>query len=184
MSRSRVPFTRSGRLLAAALGASIAASMALGIGPVQAAEVVALGASQTYGMGLSSGEDYPSQLEKLLHEKGLSVSVKNAGVGGNTSEQILDRLDGVLDADTKVVILEVFHYNDNRHGVSMEDTKAHIAEMLAKLKSHHVKTILVTGADRWLFDLPRQSDGIHLTAEGQRTVAGRVLPQVVQALRH
>lgn len=158
-------------------------------GPAQAAEVVALGASNTFGYGLYLHEDYPYQLEGLLRAKGFAVSVKNAGISGNTSQQVLDRLEGVLDADTKVVILEIFRGNDRNHSVPREDTLAHIREMLAKLKSHHVNAILVRSieteyADVVVGDLPRQiGDHKHFTAEGQRIVAERVLPLVIKYLR-
>jgi acyl-CoA thioesterase-1 len=161
---------------------STAIGLAVGAGPAQAAEVVALGASNTYGYGLRTGEDYPSQLEALLRQKGFAVSVKNAGISGNTSQQILDRLDGVLDADTKVVVLEVFTYNDGRHGVSPEETRAHVMEMLSKLKARGIGAILVRG--EYLHALPMQMDGIHFTAEGQGVIARHVLPSVAAALRH
>lgn len=174
-----------GRNLVAVLGAVLASSaigLAAGAGAARAAEVVALGASNTYGYGLRTGEDYPSQLEALLRQKGFAVSVKNAGISGETSQQILDRLDGVLDADTKVVVLEVFAYNDGRHGVSLEETKAHVMEMLSKLKARGIKAILVRGD--YLHALPMQMDGIHFTAEGQGVIARHVLPSVIAALRH
>jgi acyl-CoA thioesterase-1 len=44
--------------------------------------VVALGASHTFGKGVSRGQDYPAQLQNLLTQKGLEVQVINAGVNG------------------------------------------------------------------------------------------------------
>jgi acyl-CoA thioesterase I len=181
MSKTRWILGRNLILFLGLIQISTAIGLAVGAGPAQASEVVALGASNTYGYGLQRGEDYPSQLEALLRQMGFPVSVKNAGISGNTSQQILDRLDGVLDADTKIVVLEVFTYNDGRRGVPAADTKAHIAEMLAKLKARHIKAILIGDAD--VRSLPRQSDGIHFTAEGQGTVARRVLPGVIASLR-
>ena len=45
----------------------------------QAATVVALGASNTFGKGVSRSQAYPAQLEALLRGKGLHARVINAG---------------------------------------------------------------------------------------------------------
>jgi len=182
-SRAKQVYERKAEvLLGRVLKVLILLYFALSAGLVQAAEVVALGASNTYGEGLQRGEDYPSQLEHLLRVKGLPVSVKNAGINGNTSQELLDRVESVLDADTKVVVLQVYRYNDERHDVPVADTKAHITEILAKLRLHRIKPIVISIDE--IRSLPRQMDGIHLTAEGQLTLAKRVLPRVVAALRH
>ena len=72
--------------------AAFVALAALGVGAAQAAEVVALGASNTYGQGVARGEDFPAQLEKILRAKGLGVTVANAGVSGDTTAGMLARL--------------------------------------------------------------------------------------------
>jgi acyl-CoA thioesterase-1 len=155
---------------------------ALSSGLAHAAEVVALGASNTYGEGLQRGEDYPSQLEHLLRARGLSVSVKNVGISGSTSQEILNRLDSVLDVDTKVVVLQFGRLNDQSHGVPAAETKVHIAAILAKLSLRHIQAVVIKRDE--VRNLPRQMDGIHFTAESQAAVAKGVLPKVVSALRH
>lgn len=69
-----------------------------------AAQVVALGASNTEGYGVGSVQAYPSQLERMLRARGLSVSVRNAGVSGNTTAQMLARLDSAVPAGTRLVL--------------------------------------------------------------------------------
>ena len=73
---------------------------------VQAAEVVALGASNTYGRGRGSTPDgvnpaqaYPAQLERMLQSQGCRVRVLNAGIAGNTTGQMLARLVEGLSQD-------------------------------------------------------------------------------------
>jgi acyl-CoA thioesterase I len=80
-------------------------SLLLG-GVAHAATVVALGASNTFGKGVSRSQAYPAQLEALLRARGLSVRVINAGINGDTTGGMLARLDRVVPKGTNVVILQ------------------------------------------------------------------------------
>src|ERR1700748_1853073 len=75
-------------------------------GLAHAATVVALGASNTFGKGVSPGESYPAQLEAMLHAKGINASVANAGINGDTTGGMLARLDSAVPQGTSVVILQ------------------------------------------------------------------------------
>ena len=68
-----------------------------------AATVVALGASNTYGKGVARNEAFPAQLEAILRAKGLNVNVINAGINGDTTEGMLQRLDSVVPNGTKAI---------------------------------------------------------------------------------
>ena len=57
-----------------------------------AATIVALGASNTYGKGVARNQAYPAQLEAILRAKGANVRVVNAGINGDTTEGMLQRL--------------------------------------------------------------------------------------------
>jgi len=141
------------------------------------AQVVALGASNTEGYGVSASEAFPARLETMLDARGYNVSVSNAGVSGDTSAGILSRVDSAVPRGTKVVILAVFGYNDARRGVSPAEHHANVAATVSKIRTLGAKVISVD-----LSGLPRQSDGLHLTAEGHATLAARLLPQVTGAL--
>ncbi len=80
----------------------------------QAATVVALGASNTFGKGVSPGQAYPAQLEVLLCAKGLNVNVINAGINGDTTGGMLARLDNVVPKGTSVVVLQPEGTTDER----------------------------------------------------------------------
>src|SRR3974390_3285553 len=69
------------------------------------AQVVALGASNTAGKGVSSQDAYPAQLEAMLKAKGYAVSVINSGINGDTTPGMLARLDSAVPKGTRVVIL-------------------------------------------------------------------------------
>jgi acyl-CoA thioesterase-1 len=68
--------------------------------------IVALGASNTYGKGVSRPQAYPAQLQGLLKQRGVSAVVSNAGINGDTTGGMLARLSSAVPAGTKVVILQ------------------------------------------------------------------------------
>jgi acyl-CoA thioesterase I len=72
--------------------------------PADAATIVALGASNTYGKGVARNQAYPAQLEAILRAKGSNVRVVNAGINGDTTEGMLGRLDRAVPKGTSAVI--------------------------------------------------------------------------------
>jgi acyl-CoA thioesterase I len=68
--------------------------------------VVALGASQTAGKGLSHDQAFPAQLEGMLHAKGYDVRVLNEGTSGDTTSGMLNRLDQAIPSGRKVEVLQ------------------------------------------------------------------------------
>ena len=145
------------------------------------AQVVCLGASNTAGKGVSQQEAYPAQLEAMLRARHYDGRVANAGVSGDTTWGMLNRLEMAVPAGTRVVVLQPGG-NDERHGVaSWRD--ANISEIVERLRSRQITVIMlenqVIGAIR------RQgygSDRQHLTAEGYRLLAAQLLPEVAAAL--
>ena len=145
------------------------------------AQVVAIGASNTAGSGYTMGgvttaEAYPALLEQQLHARGLSVTVKNAGVPGITAGQMLGSLDSVAGPGTKVAIIDPM-WNEMRLGGSTLDMERNIAEMSRRLKARGIKVILF---QRW----PPYFNGSHPSAKAHAMVAAQLLPQVMAALRH
>lgn len=148
-------------------------------GAADAAEVVALGASNTYGKGVNRGEDFPAQLEAMLHGKGVRVSVANAGINGDTTAGMLSRFDSAVDGSTRVLVLQPGG-NDARKGVG-DQRASSISAMLAKAAQRRIKVVMV---ENGMFrGLPHQVDGVHLTPEGYRMLAASLLPRVMSGLR-
>lgn len=149
------------------------------IGAADAAEVVALGASNTYGKGVNRSEDFPAQLEAMLHGKGLRVSVANAGVNGDTTAGMLSRFDGAVDGSTRVLLLQPGG-NDFRKGVGGE-RGSNVSAIMAKAAQRHIRVVMV---ENGMFrGLPHQVDGVHLTPDGYRMLAAALLPRVMGGLR-
>ena len=65
--------------------------------------VLFIGTSLTAGYGLDPDSAYPQQIERMIDSAGLSYSVVNAGVSGETSSALLRRLDWLLRQPFAVV---------------------------------------------------------------------------------
>ncbi len=153
----------------AAFGLVVASDLA------HAATVVALGASNTFGKGVSPGESYPAQLEAMLRAKGINASVVNAGINGDTTEGMLARLDSAVPKGTSVVILQPGG-NDMRKGRPDQT-----AAIQGRLKAMGVRVVMCPNS--MFRGLPHQPDGQHLTPEGYHMLAAKLVGQVAGALR-
>lgn len=142
------------------------------------AQIVALGASNTQGYGVNEGQSYPAQLQAMLQGQGSNLRVRNEGVAGNTTGEMLDRLAGAVPDGTRIVILQ-FGTNDARLSIPPATRQANIAAILEELRKRGIKSLQVDEMmDAALKDGLAQSDGIHLTAEGYRRVAAALLASI------
>ncbi|WP_375414947.1 GDSL-type esterase/lipase family protein [uncultured Bradyrhizobium sp.] len=153
---------------------------ALSLAGAAHAQIVALGASNVAGRGVSSSEAFPAQLERMLAAKGYNAHVANAGVNGNTNADLLARLDQAVPAGTRIVLLGTLGGAYNARRLGLGDQKADFASIVARLRSRGIKIIPVTGSGVTRKYL--QADRVHLTADGHALVAARLLPSVIQAL--
>lgn len=161
---------RIARLAGSAHLVLLALMLVLAPAAADAATIVALGASNTYGKGVARAEAYPAQLEKILRARGMSVRVINAGINGDTTEGMLRRVDRAVPNGTSAVILQPGG-NDRRKG-SPDRT----AEIQSRLSSRGIRVVLMPNA--MLRGLPHQTDGQHLTPEGYRLLAEAIASQV------
>jgi acyl-CoA thioesterase-1 len=147
----------------------------------QSTTIVALGASNTRGQGVSPSQAYPAQLQALLKSRGISARVINAGVNGDTTGGMLARLDRAVPAGARVVILQPGG-NDARKGQAGK-TAGNIAQIRSRLAARGVNLVMMDNS--YLQAVPaseRQSDRIHLTPAGYARLAAAILPHVVAAL--
>ena|SRR5580704_9442431 len=150
-------------------------------GFVANAQVVCLGASHTRGRGVASTDAFPAQLEVMLRAKGYTGQVVNQGINGDTTAGMLSRLDAAVPPGTRVVILQPGG-NDARRGNNPAEGDNNISQIVDKLKSRQIQVIMVENSMLGQLREYRQADGQHLTPEGYRLLASRLLPQVLQAL--
>src|ERR1700687_3276629 len=117
---------------------TLLAILTFGVASADAATIVALGASNTYGKGVERNQAYPAQLEAILRAKGLGVQVVNAGINGDTTEGMLGRLDEAVPNGTSAVIWQPGG-NDRRKG-----RPERTAEIQSRLAARHVRVIILT----------------------------------------
>jgi acyl-CoA thioesterase I len=144
------------------------------VGTAHATTVVALGASNTFGKGVSRSQAYPAQLEALLRSKGLNVRVVNAGVNGDTTGGMLARLDRVVPKGTSVVILQPG--GNDRRKLASDNAPA----IQSRLSAMGIKVVMLPNG--MLHGFPHQPDGQHLTPEGYHMLAEELVGQVAAAL--
>jgi acyl-CoA thioesterase I len=97
-------------------------------------KLVVFGDSLTAGFGINPAEAFPAKLEAALRQRGLDVTVENAGVSGDTAKQGLERLEWSLAQDADAVIVEL-GANDALRGVDPNETRKSLNEIIAKLRA-------------------------------------------------
>jgi acyl-CoA thioesterase-1 len=115
----------------------------------------------------------------MLRAKGKSYSVANAGISGDTTSNIMARLNSAVPQGTRIVVLAIAGRNDVTRGGSVEQARANIAQIGSQLSARGIRVInatpyVITALHKGM----AQSDGIHLTAEGHRWVASQVAAQI------
>jgi acyl-CoA thioesterase I len=156
-------------------------AMVLCLGDPAQAQIVAIGASNVAGRGVSSSDAWPAQLEGMLAAKGRHVKVTNAGINGETNAGMLARLDSAVPAGTKIVLLDRLGGGWNARRLHQGDQNAELAAIEARLRGRGIRVIPM-----WWNAVLRnylQPDHIHFTVEGHRVVAAHMLPAVMGAVR-
>jgi acyl-CoA thioesterase-1 len=102
---------------------------------------------------VARNEAYPAQLEAILRARGSNVQVVNAGINGDTTEGMLNRLEQAVPNGTKAVILQPGG-NDRRKG-STDRT----VEIQSRLRARGIRVIMM--GNNMLRGLPHQPDGQH-----------------------
>lgn len=101
------------------------------------APVVALGDSLTFGYGADKGRAYPD----ILAQK-TGWRIDNMGVNGDTSQNVLDRLDSVIAKSPKLVLLGIGG-NDILRKVDKEITKNNLTQIISRLQTANIDVVLI-----------------------------------------
>ena len=155
---------------------AIAAALAIAT-PVEAMtlNIVAIGASNTWGLGVGWGKAYPAVLQALLRKKGIDANVTNAGILLDRTGGMLRRLDSDVPEGTDIVILQP-GANDLRFFGTKEQRAANITAMVNRLHARRIRVIVYDpetippDAYQW--------DRIHFNAEAHAKIAARLAAQI------
>jgi acyl-CoA thioesterase-1 len=105
-------------------------------------KILFLGDSLTAGLGLLSDEGYPVAIQQKFATEGYTnVEVVNASVSGDTTAGGLERLDGVLGADTKILVLALGG-NDALRGLPVSQTHDNLAKIIEAARDRNIMVLL------------------------------------------
>ncbi len=107
----------------------------------QPAKIVVLGDSLSAGFGLPAQVAFPARLGAALKNKGVAVTIINAGVSGDTASGGLERLDWSVPEGTDAVILEL-GANDMLRGVEPAVTRNALDTILTRLSARQIPVLL------------------------------------------
>lgn len=142
--------------------------------------IVAIGASNTSGLGVGAQNAYPAVLQALLRKKGIAANVTNAGIIGDVTAGMLRRLDAAVPKGTDIVILQP-GANDLRFFGTREARAANIAAMEKRLRTRGIRVILYDPAT-----IPPdfyQWDHIHFNAAAHAKIAAILAAQIAAAVK-
>ncbi len=106
-------------------------AVAAGSAPKQ---ILFVGTSLTAGLGLEPDSAYPMLIQRKIDSAGLRFDVVNAGVSGETSSGLLDRLDWLLRGQFAVMVLET-GANDGLRGIAPSVVRSNLDAAIAKIKA-------------------------------------------------
>lgn len=166
--------TVASRLVLAAAGLLLLGATVEATAQAQAqVQIVAVGDSNIRGKGVSDTDNYPAKLERALRANGHSVVVTNAGVNGDTTTGMLNRLDAAVPPGTQIVILSA-GANDALFGIDQTTTAANIAAILDRLQRRNIGVLYFGALNRQgnpARRAEREAMGVVVTAAMQHGIA-------------
>jgi acyl-CoA thioesterase-1 len=146
--------------------------------------ILALGASNTNGVGVGTSDAWPAQLENKLRAKGYDAHVTVNAINGQTSDQILGRAN-YIGSGIQVVVFDTGGDNDRRHGMSIDDTQRNALRIMAAIRSQGAVPIRApyrnVAGEQYSKGGGYQVDGHHLSAQSHERVAAALVPLVIAA---
>ena len=109
-----------------------------------AIDILAFGDRLFAGYRLDSAQSYPARLQEALRQRGLNVTVTNAGVSGDTTAAGLQRLDFVLDSmagQPDLVLLEL-GANDMLRGLPAAEARRNLDQILQRLDQRGIPVMI------------------------------------------
>ena len=95
--------------------------------------ILFLGTSLTAGLGLTPEQAYPALIQRKIDSAGLSYTVVNAGVSGETSAGARNRIDWLLQRPVAVLVVET-GANDGLRGLPADSLRANIKGILERAR--------------------------------------------------
>ena len=109
----------------------------------QDTKIVAFGASFTAGRWVANSAIFTTRLGEMLRAQGYRVRVVNEGVNGDSTRDMLNRLSRAVPDDAAIVIMEYARGNDEKEGLSVDDTIENVETTVDRLLARRVRVLLV-----------------------------------------
>jgi len=104
--------------------------------------IVFAGTSLTAGLGLEPDSAYPMLIQRKIDSTGLPFEVVNAGVSGETSSGLIDRLDWLLRGTFDVFVIET-GANDGLRGIPAATLRTNLETALDRVKAKRPDATIV-----------------------------------------
>jgi acyl-CoA thioesterase-1 len=177
--------------------AALLAALPCGGASAETVQIVAFGGSNTRGKFLPLEDAYPAQLERMLRAEGYDVAVRNEGPNGQTTAEELEKLDAAVPAGTRIVLFQPGS-NDEKGRRRVNSSRDNVRAIVQRLLDRGIQVLYFGTRERQeyvegfdVMTMPeiirlapddRGSDGIHLTPNGYRIAAEKMLPRVKKLL--
>lgn len=145
--------------------------------PLSQLKIIAVGDSLVEGQGATAGNDFVS-----LVGRDLGVTIQNHGVGGDTSKQVLARLDDVTSEKPDVVILLVGG-NDALQKIPKAETFQTIATIIETLQTNGSAVVLI-GVQGGIIGGSYQQEFDALAKKYQTIYIGDILDGIIGDARY
>ena len=96
-------------------------------------KIIAIGDSLTAGYGLTLDESYPKQLKKKLLENNYNVEIINAGVSGETTAGLLERVDFIKKQNPEIILITIGG-NDALRALPVSESEKNILKIIQEFK--------------------------------------------------
>jgi acyl-CoA thioesterase-1 len=96
--------------------------------------ILFVGTSLTAGLGLDPDSAYPQQIQRMLDSAGLRYDVINAGISGETSSALLNRLDWLMRQPFDVIVIET-GANDGLRGIPVEAMAQNVDRIVSRVRA-------------------------------------------------
>jgi acyl-CoA thioesterase-1 len=104
--------------------------------------IVFAGTSITAGLGLEPDSAYPMLIQRKIDSAGLPFQVVNAGVSGETSSGLIDRLNWLLRGPFDVFVVET-GANDGLRGIPASTLKTNLETAVDRIKAGRPEATVV-----------------------------------------
>jgi acyl-CoA thioesterase-1 len=105
-------------------------------------KIVAIGDSNLDVPHISKKDMYPAQLERVLRERGHQVSVTNAGLRGDTTQGVLERLNRHVPAGTDIALVGVGANDTGVFKIPRNIWTANLTIIVKRLRERGIEVLL------------------------------------------